>query len=61
MPAVELLYRLGADVGRPAANGETPAFAAVSEGHVDVVKLLASLGADVNRANNGGEYDTAFP
>ena len=55
--AIELLHRLGADINLPRDNGETPAFAAASGGHGEVLKLLANLGADVNRPDNGGKYD----
>ena len=50
-----LLASLHADVNQAEKKyGNTPMYAAASQGHSDTVKVLASLHADVNQANKYG-------
>ena len=51
---IRLLHKLGADVNTASISGFTPIFAAVQEGHCDVIRLLHELGANVNAATSNG-------
>ena len=59
MKVLQVLAAHGANFGNVnciGTNGETVLYKAVTKGHADVVKFLASKGADVNIADSKGVY-----
>ncbi len=52
---IRLLVRLGADINRPNAAGDTPLLQAISQGNRVLAKHLIAQGADVNLPDSTGK------
>jgi uncharacterized protein len=57
---IRLLVHYGADINKGESNGNTPLFAAISEAHHDLVRLLLELGADIEHRNLAGAGAAVF-
>jgi ankyrin repeat protein len=59
-PAIEILLRYNADVNKPNARGETPAFIAAQHGHDAALKMLIDAGCDLTLGRKNDHWTPEY-